>query len=149
MEFRVFQIRTMTQTSALGPMLWRVTESVRLLQITESVTDSVTRVTLASASLSKASCGVWWTAGSNVWLWQRRVTRAGGSEAVRCYWWRVAAAAASELGSSELQWLCKWLGPRWVTAGRGEWLRLGRLQATAGRCEHFWKENLHSSRASH
>ena len=52
MAIRVFQIRTMTQTSAMAQWRWRVTESVRGRRVTESVTDSesVTQVTLAAAS---------------------------------------------------------------------------------------------------
>ena len=44
MAISVFQIR------ALAPLQWQATESVRLLLVTESVTDPVTRMTLASES---------------------------------------------------------------------------------------------------
>ena len=49
LAIRLFQIRTIKQTSALAPRQCRDTESVRRLLVTESVIDSVTPVTLAAA----------------------------------------------------------------------------------------------------
>ena len=98
MAIRIFQIRTMTQTLALAPRRWRVTESMRRRRVIESVTDE--------------------------WLWLRQVRRAveddelqaAASDSGRSDWWR---AAPSDSGWGE--WGC----PLRVMAGcrgRGEWI---------------------------